>query len=58
MPDIESAHKKVVEAEGALALARDARREQIRLALTDGASLREIARAVGLTHEAVRKIAR
>ena len=44
--------------EQALDAARIARRDEIRLVLAAGASLRSVASVVGLTHEAVRKIAR
>ena len=57
MTDVEKAHAKVVFAEGALAVAREHRADAIREAVASGVSLREVGRTLGLTHEAVRKIA-
>ena len=54
---LEVAQADVVFAEGALAVARERRAEAIRAAMASGASGREVARVIGLSHEAVRKIA-
>ena len=58
LTDVEKAHAKVLLAEGDVVVAREHRANVIREAVAAGISLRGIGRAIGMTHEAVRKIAR